>query len=223
MNVALFDCRTCRRKTTLRLEEPWSVCINRLVNRSYKVSFGDTEIAFRVWSHSVFLFFFRFSSYGFIISLVSFQLLSTASCGGACLVVHASLEVCDIPLLSVRWSTEPSSVRISVTSWAVFILTMAVVHWSLLPLITASVFQSRWREKYIFSMQNEESYYSTLLTTNQFHYSVFCLQLEEMLNRMSNITQACESGCQSFSADILWIGVKASICDSFVCTLPPTP
>lgn len=40
-----------------------------------------------------------------------------------------------------------------------------------------------------------------MLTTNQFHYSVFCLQLEEMLDKMSKINRACESGCQSSPAD----------------------
>lgn len=71
---------------------------------------------------------------------------------------------------------------------------------TLLPLITASVSQSR-RGKICISNAKWAELLLHMLTTNQFHYSVFCLQLEEMLDKMSKINQACQSGCQNSPTD----------------------
>lgn len=114
-------------------------------------------------------------------------------------MLHAPLRVYDIPRVSVRWSTESFSARINDTSSACASSQKAAAHWSLLlPLITASVSHSRrggiFNAKWAALLLH-------MLTTNQFHYSVFCLQLEEMLDKMSKINRACESGCQSSPAD----------------------
>lgn len=116
---------------------------------------------------------------------------------------HALLRVYDIPRLSVRWSTESFSTRINDTSSVCASSQKAAAHWSLLlPLITASVSHSRGEGVgiCIFDAKWAELLLR-MLTTNQFHYSVFCLQLEEMLDKMSKINRACGSGCQSSPAD----------------------
>lgn len=216
MNVALFDCGTRQGETTPGLAEPRSVCTNWL-DLAYKLSLGACWNCFQSVEYSFSLFIFL-PIVWFHPKSISPGCWHSPGWRTGCWVVYNLLDVYHVPRPGVRWSTEPSE-----PSRAGFILTETAVHWSLPPLITASVSQSRWREKYIFSMENEQSYYSALLTTNQFLHSVFCLQLDEMLNKMGKMNQACESGCQSSPTSVLWIGAIGGICDSSVCTLSPTP
>lgn len=71
---------------------------------------------------------------------------------------------------------------------------------TLLPLIIASVSQCEGGKICIFNTKWAELLLHQL-TTNQFHYSVFCLELEDTFDKMNKINQACESGCQCSPPD----------------------
>lgn len=71
---------------------------------------------------------------------------------------------------------------------------------TLLPLIIASVSQCEGEKICIFNTKWAELLLHRL-TTNQFHYSVFCLELEDTLDKMNKINRACESGCQCSPTD----------------------
>lgn len=135
-----------------------SVCVKWQVNGSHKVFFS-TATCFRGVINILFcslFFFFHLSTYGFLICPLVPRIGSKSA---ACLtggVWYAPTQV-------IHWNIhcEKASSSSLIT---------------LLPLIMASVSLSRRGEKYVFSMQNEKSYYSAgwqpINSTTLF--SVFC-------------------------------------------------
>lgn len=119
-----------------------------------------------------------------------------------------SVAINPVPGLEVGWCTlhrrcniNPNSVSGDPLnhgySLGVILLTKGAAHWSLCSLSSLhQSFKAEGEKICIFNAKWAELLLRTL-TTNQFHYSVFCLQLEEMLDKMSKIKRACESGCQS--------------------------